>query len=871
MKQFLLIIFSLCCLSQISSQTECTDTIFFRFEQEVIEDFLFVHFVANEDMSDVAALQGGINFTVQKLQYFGVESDFLPPPFSPGNVSNMGDLLTFLWFDNTGVSPIEINEGDTLFSLQFLAIADGFVEFSMENDFIDNVISTSSSSFCIDAIYHSFTVVAPENDCVKLTFENQSDQTNILVDMIAEDFDNIVSIQFSIRYDPTVLAFDTMISDNLTEFGIANYSNNTPGIITISYSLGSTLPWSLVDGSSFAQIAFEALDNVTSDIYIDSNPLVIEVIDENFEERCLQTSSLGVVAEGAYIHGHVFFDENENCIDDNEVTLPYRTIQFDDGNNIYLTNSRSDGTFGKLIPEGSYAVSILSDDELWTSECNSAQTPNLVIGDSYEVEIVSQAAVYCQQYSVGVSTPFLRRCFDNTYYVDFCNIGTLYEDNVYVEVVLDDDLSFVSTGHDNYDINGQNITFYLDPLSIGACGSLSFVAYLDCDNTVLGQTHCVEATIFPNEPCIGTLDGNWSLASLDIESECSSDEVIFRIKNTGNGDMNEVQEFIVIEDDVMRPVTDDEVELDANGERVVSFPANGSTYRLSIPQVPFHPGFSQPTLAYEGCGANEQGAISLGFVTMFSEDDENQFVDIDCQESIGSYDPNDKNASPKGYRDLHQIKANTNLEYTIRFQNTGTDTAFNIFIIDTISNNLDLSSLKPLVASHPFEYTISEDRTVLFEFNDIQLLDSTSNEAASHGFVRFNIAQVPDLEPGTFIFNEADIYFDFNDPIRTNLVDHMIEIDFIEVITGNADLFIDDFSVKTFPNPCDASFVLETSLLDDKALALKIRNITGQEVLQTRLTDTSQLIDVNHLARGIYIGQIVDENKAIASFKINIQ
>ncbi len=871
MKQFLICIFSLCGLAQMSAQLDCTDTLYFRFEHEIVDDLVHLHMVANEQMGLVTSMQGGIHFPDDKLQYFGVESDFLPPPFPPSNIHNHGGLLSFLWFDITGTNPVTVNEGDTIFTLIFLPISSGTVDFSMENDEIINAGDNDEGTFCIDALFSSFEVVEIENDCVKLTFENQSNQTNILVDMIAEDFDDIVSIQFSIRYDPAVLKFDTMYSDNLAEFTSSNYSNITEGIISVSYSEGSTLPWSLVDGSSFAQIAFEALDNVSSNMYIDSNPTVIEVVDANFNERCLQTSSLEVVAEGAYIQGLVFFDENENCINDNEDRLPYRTIQFDNGNEVFLTNSNSDGSFGKLVPEGAYSISILSEDELWTSECNTAETPQLQIGDAYDVDIVAQAAVYCQKYKVGISTPFLRRCFDNTYYLDFCNIGTQYEDNVYIEVVLDDDLNFVSSAHDNYDINGQTISFYLDPLAIGECGSLSFVAYLDCDNTVLGQTHCVEATIFPNEPCIGSLNPNWSLASLEIESECTSDELIFKIKNSGTGDMNEIQEFIVIEDDVMRPVSDDEIELDANNEHIITFPAKGSTYRLSIPQVPFHPGFSQPTLAFEGCGENDLGEISLGFVSMFSEDDLNEFIDIDCQESIGSYDPNDKKASPKGYRDLHQIKANTPLEYTIRFQNTGTDTAFNIAIIDTISTNLDLASLTPLVASHKFEYTISEDRSVRFDFNDIKLLDSTSNEAASHGFVRFSIEQIADLEPGTFIFNEADIYFDFNEPIRTNLVDHMIEIDFIEIITGNADLFIDDFSVKTFPNPCDGSFVLETNKIPSDASSLNILNITGQTVLSTPLTNTSQSINVSHLAKGMYLGQVLDANNKIASFKISIK
>src|SRR5204862_5132950 len=42
-----------------------------------------------------------------------------------------------------------------------------------------------------------------------------------------------------------------------------------------------------------------------------------------------------------------------------------------------------------------------------------------------------------------------------------------------------------------------------------------------------------------------------------------------------------------------------------------------------------------------------------------------------------------------------------------------------------------------------------------------------TNEAASHGLVNFRIHPMLPLLPGTVISNAADIYFDFNDPVRT--------------------------------------------------------------------------------------------------------
>jgi uncharacterized repeat protein (TIGR01451 family) len=53
----------------------------------------------------------------------------------------------------------------------------------------------------------------------------------------------------------------------------------------------------------------------------------------------------------------------------------------------------------------------------------------------------------------------------------------------------------------------------------------------------------------------------------------------------------------------------------------------------------------------------------------------------DCSDPItGSYDPNDKTATPGEIALPDQW-----IDYRIRFQNTGNDTAFNIHLMDTLS------------------------------------------------------------------------------------------------------------------------------------------------------------------------------------------
>lgn len=134
----------------------------------------------------------------------------------------------------------------------------------------------------------------------------------------------------------------------------------------------------------------------------------------------------------------------------------------------------------------------------------------------------------------------------------------------------------------------------------------------------------------------------------------------------------------------------------------------------------------------------------------------------------GAYDPNDKLATTStGNTDVWQINEDEWIDYTIRFQNTGTDTAFNVVITDTLPSNLDPGSIIVGAASHNFTWELRDAGTLKFYFPNILLPDSNINEPLSHGFVGFRIRPRLPLLPGDEIENIANIYFDFNPPVIT--------------------------------------------------------------------------------------------------------
>lgn len=137
-----------------------------------------------------------------------------------------------------------------------------------------------------------------------------------------------------------------------------------------------------------------------------------------------------------------------------------------------------------------------------------------------------------------------------------------------------------------------------------------------------------------------------------------------------------------------------------------------------------------------------------------------------------AYDPNDKQVLPEGVGIHHAIPIDQEwLDYTIRFQNTGTDTAFHVLLIDRLSDQLDWASMEILGTSHALtDIHIETDGALHFRYAHINLPDSGANMAGSQGFVRFRMRPLPGVPHLTIIANSAEIYFDLNPAVITNTV-----------------------------------------------------------------------------------------------------
>lgn len=219
-----------------------------------------------------------------------------------------------------------------------------------------------------------------------------------------------------------------------------------------------------------------------------------------------------------------------------------------------------------------------------------------------------------------------------------------------------------------------------------------------------------------------------------------------------------------------------------------------------------------------------------------------------------AFDPNDKLVRPEGIQDPKYTLFGEELEYTVRFQNTGTDTAFTVRIEDQLDTDLDWATFRPIAASHDFETRLYDNGLVEFLFNNILLPDSTVNEPASHGFVKYRIQHLANLPENTEINNTANIFFDFNPPIQTNSTLNTL----VSELPTGVDDPIREIKVTAYPNPFNEFTTIQISGLPfNTGMNLQLHHSSGQLVKSFELGGRSSLlISSENLPTGLYIYSI---------------
>lgn len=541
-------------------------------------------------------------------------------------------------------------------------------------------------------------------------------------------------------------------------------------------------------------------------------------------------------------------------------------------------NGTTDTYYSAVDSLGNYKISvdtgnhIINVNNFWSQywqNCTPSVSRNIpVLYTTDSADFALKPLINCPAMRVNAGTWGLRRCFENTYSVNYFNDGTTVARNAYVEITIDSLMEFRRASRPLSSRVGQRLRFNVGDVDYGRGGNFDVTVYVKCgDSTRLNQTLCFETHVFPDTICTPTT--GWNGANIVVTGTCARDSVEFTIRNTGNAATGTVRSLIV-EDQVMFAVQP--ISLPPNGVLIKKQPANGSTWRLSVQQVANNPRSTFATAFVEGCRNNPTAPFSTGNATAFPDADGDAAVDIQCLAIRGAYDPNDKTGYPLGTGTSRQIGQNQDIEYLIRFQNTGTDTAFQVVLRDTLPSQLDLTSIEPGASSHPYTWDLTGKGVLIFNFDNIQLMDSFRNEPASHGFVKFRIKQKKDLPIGTKIENSAGIYFDFNAPVITNRTLHTIGKDFLLTATVER-VFDEKVKIEVFPNPFSdfLTFNIKQATPSVNEGIFELFDLTGKVLRREKFVDNQFTFERKDLPMGLFIfkistvdGRLIGQGKVVA-------
>ncbi len=591
-----------------------------------------------------------------------------------------------------------------------------------------------------------------------------------------------------------------------------------------------------------------------------------EAGNENFSfTEVIVTNNINNNLECARISGKVYIDENDNCqYDAGEISAYDINVVATDGTDQYVGTVDSKGNYYIFAPYGTYDLFVVSPGLYW-AVC--PVLPSVTLDDQNDdasQDFGLTESVDCPLMNVELSAARLRRCFDNRVIIDYVNLGPVTANDASVILSLDNGLFISSSAHPYVDLGQNNYEFDLGDVESFEAGEIKLLVHVDCNSTSIGETKCMEANIFPDSICIELLE--WSGADIEVAGECKGDSLTFTVTNTGTDDMAMERMLSIIEDDIVLFMQG--FKLDKNQSYSHTVEANGATFRFNAEQEVNHPYPGIKSIAIEGCTDNPAGSISQGFIQQFSAGDSDPFTDIECLELIGSYDPNEKTASPIGYGNEHFILPGEPISYTLYFQNTGTDTAFNVFLLDTLSDHLDHSTFNAGPSSHDYTFDWLENGTIRFNFDDIMLPDSFVNEPESNGFVKFTIMPKDDLPLPTRIENTAGIYFDFNEAVVTNTVFHTVDTGFFKSTTSIPWLDRTLRTVQIAPNPAQdqLNIFVEGESIDQGRW--RLTNIIGQTHGGGRFEGNKISTDISHLSAGIYIYHIYEHTQLIATGRI---
>jgi Leucine-rich repeat (LRR) protein len=599
---------------------------------------------------------------------------------------------------------------------------------------------------------------------------------------------------------------------------------------------------------------------------------------------CLPNNPNGCFA-AARIFGKIYIDSNNNCTieaaDSTQKNILVRAVD-NATQTVYVGTSNAQGDYEIAVPVGTFSVIVLPPSNYWTA-CGAAQTVVITQdGQQEQRDVLLKPEIPCASMEIDHQAGIMRPCSTATLTMTYFNKGTIPSAGTYANLELPAELTFVSASLPATPLGNNHFRINIGNVGVLERNTFTVNVTVNC-SVLMNQILCSHIEVLPNSYCSTAATASWDGSDVSLSGRCiGNNQVRFIITNSGNSPMTTAQNYYIVEDNVM--VRSSAFQLLAGASDSVTITADPSKiYRMIATETPNIPAQNlQETFLVWGCNGSNTG-IHWGFVNQYALNTGDVHEHDLCINARTSFDPNDISAVAEGVGAQHFIPKNSELEYRIRFQNTGNDTAFVVRVLDKIPAELDLTTLRIGSASHPMTYSLKANGTLEFLFQNILLEDSTSNEAKSHGFVTYKIKTKANIVTGATIQNQAFIYFDANPPVATNIYTHTIGENLNTIFISTLQVVDNQqFSVSVRPNPMHdaAVFVCTTdrnSQLGNRGgdsqspTLLTLYNTLGQAIKTQSFIGETLVLQRDDLPQGCYFYKITNGGASVAQGKLVVE
>ena len=215
-----------------------------------------------DNFTNIQTFQGGIMWDPAILSYTGTDNIAIPG-VGFGDTSVGQGMLGFNWFDDSGVTPVTLPNGGTVFEVCFNVVGPAASTTDLKIIDLTNIFIEASDAdgniLDVTTETGTFTATGGVDFTLNCSGASFSGGTNDCIDVTASGFSNISAIQFQMNWNDSQLSYTGVQNLNTAVSVLEGQFNQTANdLVRFSWFSSNGQGQTLADGSTLFSICFDA-------------------------------------------------------------------------------------------------------------------------------------------------------------------------------------------------------------------------------------------------------------------------------------------------------------------------------------------------------------------------------------------------------------------------------------------------------------------------------------------------------------------------------------------------------------------------------------------------------------------------------------